>query len=429
MTTDTGTRDILAVMEILLTAEIFNQNQELDVNDLRPRCRELFGVGGAGNPEIKRPLIVSEGAIKKALGVSDDVCKAVRQNPLIGYDEFGQRLSLPSLDAVARWFLNNGGNPLIKENPALAYFFEGMDGVEVNYHEIRAKNPRFEDTKEHIEAKVSRIVGENEEMREARDLIIISAPDEVESTLDNLVCTPRQEESIRKIGVALENRDFLKQKQIYEFGRLLFVGPPGTGKTSLALAMSRELHMPILEVRLAMITSQYLGETSKNIDRIFDLAKNLAPCILFIDEFDFVAKTRVSDDHGAMKRAVNMLLKNIDQISLIRNGVLLIGATNHPRVLDEAAWRRFDEVVEFPLPDLAMRQAILEKVASSIDCDCNFADLAAQTEGFSGSDLRMMIKEAVISALMDDRRHLDAIDIERGLIRVEERNLIRDTGY
>ena len=429
MTSDTGTRDVLAIMELLLTAEIFNRNQDLDINDLHPHCREFFGAGSGGNPEVKRPLIVSEGAIKKVLGTPDAVCQTVRQNPFVGYDEFGQRLNLPSIDVAAGWFLKKGGGPQVEENPTLANFFEGRDGIKVRYQDVRAKNPRFEDTKEYIEAKVSRIVGESEEMREARDLIIISAPNEVEFSLDNLVCTPRQEETIRKIGVVLDHRDFLQQQRIYEFGRLLFVGPPGTGKTSLALAMSRELHMPVLEVRLAMGTSQYLGETSKNIDRIFDLAKRLAPCILFIDEFDFVAKTRVSDDHGAMKRAVNMLLKNIDQISFVKNGVLLIGATNHPRVLDEAAWRRFDEVVEFPLPDIAMRLAILEKIAVSINCNSVFADLAAQTEGFSGSDLRMMMKEAVISALMDDRRHLNAADIEQGLLRVEERNLIRDTGY
>ena len=429
MTSDTGTRDVLAIMELLLTAEIFNRNQDLDINDLHPHCREFFGAGSGGNPEVKRPLIVSEGAIKKVLGTPDAVCQTVRQNPFVGYDEFGQRLNLPSIDVAAGWFLKKGGSPQVEENPTLANFFEGWDGIQVRYQDVRAKNPRFEDTKEYVEAKVSRIVGESEEMREARDLIIISAPNEVEFSLDNLVCTPRQEETIRKIGVALDHRDFLQQQRIYEFGRLLFVGPPGTGKTSLALAMSRELHMPVLEVRLAMVTSQYLGETSKNIDRIFDLAKKLAPCILFIDEFDFVAKTRVSDDHGAMKRAVNMLLKNIDQISFVKNGVLLIGATNHPRVLDEAAWRRFDEVVEFPLPDITMRQAILEMIAASIDCNSDFADLAAETEGFSGSDLRMMMKEAVISALMDGRRHLDAADIEQGLLRVEERNLIRDTGY
>ncbi len=416
-------------MELLLTAEIFNRNEALDINDLHPRYREFFGAGSGGSTEVKRPLVVSEGAIKKTLGIPDAVCQAVRANPFVGYDEFGQRLSLPSLDAAAGWFLKKSGVSRVGENPALACYFEGKDGITVSYQDVRAKIPRFEDTKEYIEAKVSRIIAGSEEMREARDLLIISAPDEIEFTLDKLVCTPRQEEVIRKIAVALEHREFLKEHGIYEFGRLLFVGPPGTGKTSLALAMSRALHMPVLEVRLAMVTSQYLGETSKNIDRIFDLAKRLSPCILFIDEFDFVAKTRVSDDHGAMKRAVNMLLKNIDLISFVKNGVLLIGATNHPRILDEAAWRRFDEVVEFPLPDQAMRQAIIEKVAATIDCNCDFADLAARTEGFSGSDIRMMMKEAVISALMEDRRRLDPVDIEQGLFRVEERNVIRGTGY
>ena len=429
MTTETGTRDVLVVMELLLTAEIFNRNEALDINDLHPRYREFFGAGSGGSTEVKRPLVVSEGAIKKTLGIPDAVCQAVRANPFVGYDEFGQRLSLPSLDAAAGWFLKKSGVSRVEENPALACYFEGKDGITVSYRDVRAKIPRFEDTKEYMEAKVSRIIAGSEEMREARDLLIISAPDEIEFTLDKLVCTPRQEEVIRKIAVALEHREFLKEHGIYEFGRLLFVGPPGTGKTSLALAMSRALHMPVLEVRLAMVTSQYLGETSKNIDRIFDLAKKLSPCILFIDEFDFVAKTRVSDDHGAMKRAVNMLLKNIDLISFVKNGVLLIGATNHPRILDEAAWRRFDEVVEFPLPDQAMRQAIIEKVTATIDCNCDFADLAARTEGFSGSDIRMMMKEAVISALMEDRRRLDPVDIEQGLFRVEERNVIRGTGY
>jgi SpoVK/Ycf46/Vps4 family AAA+-type ATPase len=243
--------------------------------------------------------------------------------------------------------------------------------------------------------------------------------------MEDFICTQDQIRIIKKIQHALEHRDFLHRHRIYEVGKLLFVGPPGTGKTSLALALSRTLHLPVLEVRLSMITSQYLGETSKNIDRIFEFAKKISPSILFIDEFDFVAKSRVTDDHGAMKRAVNSLLKNIDKVSLVKNGVLLIGATNHPQLLDEAAWRRFDEVVEFSLPDERMRREILEKVTSSIDCACDFGELAAETEGFSGADLRLIIKEALLSALMDRRQGIDGNDIEKGIMMVKNRDAIR----
>ena len=130
-----------------------------------------------------------------------------------------------------------------------------------------------------------------------------------------------------------------------------------------------------------------------------------------------------------MKRAVNSLLKNIDKINLIKNSVLLIGATNHPQLLDEAAWRRFDEVVEFSLPDEEMRKNILKKVTSSLRCMVDYQKLAAQTEGFSGSDLRMMIKEAILSALMDKRQSIETADIEKGISMVRNREAIRHLNW
>jgi len=417
-----GDADVLKLMEIILTAEIFNRHPELEINDLTPECREMFASGSA--TVIKRPVSVSDGGVKRCLGIPDAHLK-LGGNPFVSFEEFGQRLRLTTLEAAAQWFMKQGGKNLILKNPALAFYFEHLDSTGISYQAVRAANPPFEDTKAYLDTKISKIIADDEKLRNALDLVIINAPEEVEQQMEDFVCTPDQVHIIHKIRHAIDHHDLLHQHRIYEVGKLLFVGPPGTGKTSLALALSRTLHMPIFEVRLSMITSQYLGETSKNIDRIFEFAKKISPSILFIDEFDFVAKSRVTDDHGAMKRAVNSLLKNIDKVSLVKHGVLLIGATNHPQLLDEAAWRRFDEVVEFSLPDQKMREEIIEKVMSSMQCSCDIRELAAETEGFSGADLRLMIKEGLLCALMDKRQEIDRSDIDKGIMLLKNREATR----
>ncbi|MFA4825678.1 MAG: ATP-binding protein [Methanoregula sp.] len=421
-----GDSEALRIMDVVLTAEIFNQNPQLDINDLTPVCRDIFSIASAS--DVKRPVYVSDGVIKRTLSIADAHLK-MSANPFVAYEDFGQRLRITALESAAQWFLKQGGKSLVEKNPTLAYYFEKMDSGGVVYKKVRAANPPYEDTKAHLDTRLSKLIGEDEKLRGALDLVMISAPEEVEQRMDDLVCTPSQLAVISKIQQALVHREYLQRHRIHEVGKLLFVGPPGTGKTSIALAMSNTMHMPVLEVRLSMITSQYLGETSKNIDRIFDLAKKLSPSILFIDEFDFVAKSRVADDHGAMKRAVNSLLKNIDRINLVKNGVILIGATNHPQLLDEAAWRRFDEVVEFSLPDEDMRKNILQKVTASLGCTIDYQLLASKTEGFSGSDLRMMIKEAVLSALMDNRQSLSREDIRKGIHMVKNRDAIRHLNW
>ncbi|HVP94936.1 MAG TPA: ATP-binding protein [Methanoregulaceae archaeon] len=417
-----GNSDTLKILDVLLSAEIFNQNLNLDINDLTPDHRVMFGLGSPSG--IKRPVTVSESTIRRVLHIDDPRAK-VAHNPVVIYEEFGQRFRIPALEAAANWFIKNGGLPDIKKNPALAYYFENFDASGVSYSSVRAANPPFEDSKAYLEGKISEILAADERLRAAMDLVIINAPEEIDQQMTDLVCSPEQLDTIRKMDIAIKHRDFLLKHRIHEVGKLLFVGPPGTGKTSLALAMSHAMHTPIIEVRLSMVTSQYLGETSKNIDKIFEFAKKLAPCILFIDEFDYVAKSRVTDDHGAMKRAVNSLLKNIDKINLVKFGVLLIGATNHPQLLDEAAWRRFDEVVEFSLPNEEMREEILKKVTASVGCECDFRYLAAQTDGLSGSDIRMVVKEATLTAIIGDRRTLSQSDIEKGIEIIRGRGTIR----
>ena len=116
-----GDSETLRIMEIVLTAEIFNQNPELDINDLTPPCREIFGATGAA--DVKRPVYVSDGLIKRSLSIADAHTK-LASNPFIAYEEFGQRLRITALEPAGQWFLKQGGKPFVEKNPALAFYFE-----------------------------------------------------------------------------------------------------------------------------------------------------------------------------------------------------------------------------------------------------------------------------------------------------------------
>jgi SpoVK/Ycf46/Vps4 family AAA+-type ATPase len=398
----------IEVAELLLTADLYNRNENLNEGDLPPNIRKHYF--DAQTKSVKRPIYVTSIDVQKIYGI-ENVKAVIKDLTFVGFEEFGSQLRLTVFDIAAKWFANQKDLARIRSNPTLAYFYENYDSMKVSYAEARNGNKPLCADREWIDARIKELCKDPKEAEDLLKLAYIKAPEDVRDNLAGLILTDDQKTEIEKTGKALQNREYLRQIGLYEIGKLLFVGPPGTGKTSTARALSSWFSLPMVEVRLSMITSQYLGETSKNIDKVFDLAKRLSPCILLIDEFDFVAKTRTSDEHGAMKRAVNTLLKAIDEINLVEHGVLLIAATNHPQLLDYAAWRRFDKVLNFPLPDQEMRRMILDKVLSRIDADIDTSTLAEMTEGYSGSDLRLVVREAVLNALLVDRRKLGQEDL------------------
>ncbi len=400
------------VAELLLTADIYNRNENLTEDDLPPSIRKHYF--DVETKSVKRPIYVTAADAEKIYGL-DNVKAIIKDLTFVAFEEFGSQLRLTVFDVAAKWMANQKDLDRIRSNPTLACFFENYDSLNISYAEAKKANKPLSADREWIDARIKELCRDAKEAEDILKLAYIKAPEDVRDNIAGLVLNDEQLAEIEKMGKALKNRQYLREIGLYEIGKLLFVGPPGTGKTSTARALSKWFSLPIVEVRLSMITSQYLGETSKNIDKVFELAKRLAPCILLIDEFDFVAKTRTSDEHGAMKRAVNSLLKAIDEISLVEHGVLLLAATNHPQLLDYAAWRRFDKVLTFPLPDLEMRRMILNKVLARIDADVDTGKLAEMTEGYSGSDLRLVIREAVLNALLEDRRHLGQDDLEKSI--------------
>lgn len=147
-----------------------------------------------------------------------------------------------------------------------------------------------------------------------------------------------QNETIDEFLSVINSKDELENSGIPVSATLLLYGPPGCGKTHLAKLISHKLNLPLYSARLDGIVSSYLGSTAKNIRAILEFASK-TPCVLFLDEFDAVAKLR-DDQHeiGELKRVVNSFLQSLD---LLGKETILIAATNHEQLLDSAVWRRF----------------------------------------------------------------------------------------
>lgn len=171
--------------------------------------------------------------------------------------------------------------------------------------------------------------------------------------------------ALNRFVIEWEMKELLHKEGLHPSRSLLMGGPPGVGKTLAAKWLASRLNMPLLTLDLASVMSSYLGKTGNNIRSVLNYASSF-PCVLLLDEFDAIAKKRDdATDVGELKRLVTVLLQSIDEWP---NTSILIAATNHSELLDTAAWRRFDRVInfEYPTNDLIQHYLISKEITESL---------------------------------------------------------------
>ncbi len=224
--------------------------------------------------------------------------------------------------------------------------------------------------------------------------------------------------------------DFLKNPNKYiELGAripkgILLVGPPGTGKTLLAKAVAGEAHVPFFTISGSDFVEMFVGVGASRVRDLFADAKRNAPCIVFIDEIDAVARRRGSGlggGHDEREQTLNQMLVEMDGFS-VNEGIIVMAATNRVDILDPAILRpgRFDRKIAVGRPDVKGREDILKIHTKNkpLSEDVDLHEIARTTAGFAGADLENLMNEAAINAAKDNRKYIIKEDVDKSFIKV-----------
>ena len=238
------------------------------------------------------------------------------------------------------------------------------------------------------------------------DLLIEQSPSR---GLDSLILPADVKDPVLELVEEQLRSDLLRAYNLEPRNRVLLTGPPGNGKTSLAEALADALSVPLLTVRYEAIIGSYLGETAQRISQVFEYARSRR-CILFFDEFDAVAKERGdTNETGEIKRVVSSLLLQIDALP---SYVVAVTASNHPELLDRAAWRRFQLRLELamPGPDQIAKWFRQFESQTGYEMDFPIEQLASKLHGLSFAEVEDfgldVVRRAVLSRPDTDFRRI-----------------------
>ena len=209
------------------------------------------------------------------------------------------------------------------------------------------------------------------------------------------------------VEMPLKEPEAFKRMGIRPPRGVMLSGPPGSGKTLLAKAVATESEANFISIKGPEVMSKWVGESEKAVRMIFKKAKQVAPCIVFLDELDAIAHRRGTDnDSGVSERVVNQLLTSMDGLETLE-GVVIIGATTRPDMIDPALLRsgRFDRILLVPAPDKAARLEILKVHTKEMPLEgVDLEELAVELDGYTGADIEGLCREAAMIALRESKK-------------------------
>lgn len=243
----------------------------------------------------------------------------------------------------------------------------------------------------------------------------------------DLITTDEKIVQLEEVVKEFNNWDVLVSNGVFPTRRVLFYGPPGCGKTLAAKTLAAEIGIPMLYVRFDALISSYLGETSSNIRKVFEYAKNDS-WVIFFDEFDAIGRSRSdASEHGEIKRVVNAFLQQIDNY---KGRSLIIAATNYEQSLDYAIWRRFDETIRFDMPTNEEKLKLFSlKIKKFKGPDYALEQYLNNLKQFSHSDIERISQIIMKQCILEGKKMYTKKDIEYAVKKQESIVSLRKTQY